>query len=1247
MATWEHTKMTINGKTVEAQAPIIVSASRSTDIPAFYADWFFDRLQKGYSAWKNPFNGIKSYISYDKTRFIVFWSKNPRPLIQYLPVLKEKNIKYYIQYTLNDYEQEHFENVPPLHERIETFKMLAEQLGKEAVVWRFDPLFLADDISIDDLLERIQNIGDQLKGYTEKLVFSFADIAQYKKVKHNLEVNGIPYHEWEEAEMEEFASRLSSLNERCGWNFQLATCGEKIALEKYGILHNRCIDGDLITRIAWNDKELMNFMKVKIENVPMPQLFGEPELPKNAILLPDNHYFISKHKKDAGQRDVCQCMASKDIGEYNTCPHLCEYCYANTSKQRAISNWRRHQKEPYSEAITGEKKITYSELICDCKNIDDIINVCHEAIPQQYKAKPWTHPELGHGQNLLSSEDALNCYMSAYGDMHVTKCRAAMMNFPFHQLEEGEGSSIEIVDWGCGQGIGTATIVDILQQHNLLDNLKKITLIEPSKSALIRATKNIERLTSSSIEIDAKNKYLPAKGISEEQALHSVGYRFCHVIHIFSNVLDIPSIDLGAVAHMVAASHGQHFIVCVGPKNSAGYRIERFCSVFGHQEFFSKIEDVCYGRTKRTAYPFTCMTRCFSYDGAPIDLSRISLIPANQEEVFNEYDLRLQIQNKVLSPQKARIAWRLGNILAIDDIMYINPVVNEVAVDFIIVRPNKGILIVNVFEENLANCSLSGDNSKKESIFKKDITTQEKSYKSPFDLISLCQSSIKDGIEELLINTINDNRSFSIIKKVIVFPENSTEQVEDFFGLGSNCINYTYIFGNEFIIDKNVSLSLYKTIGFLNYNKTFDDVVKQKLAEIISPSWHSYQEGRDGLEPVGAQKKLSESSTTQQKISGVAGAGKTQVLAFRAINAMKRTGGNVLILTYNITLANYMKFRLSEIREDFSWEKIDIYPYHQFFRIRAAECQLHVNFDSYENVDFFNNAKNHKKYAAIFIDEVQDYTTEWMRIIMKNFLLDPNGEIAVFGDPKQNVYRRPLDANGDIRLGVIGGVWNRQLTTGRRFTNPRLAKLATDFQTEFMPEIPTDNISTDKYTEYSLLQKLNYIYLRSDCSYETIINNVNQIISNNNEDVNFVILASSTTLLRDIDYLYRQQTNKKTETTFASKEILNTLQGKYNVTDNETVNWKFSKDLDALERIRKQRFTTGKRCLKISTIQSFKGWESPSVILLLESEKFSNGKNFLSPQIIYTAITRARESLYIINLGNDNYHNFFQTINPK
>ena len=354
MATWKHTDIEIDGKLVKAQAPIIVSASRSTDIPAFYADWFFKRLEIGYSAWTNPFNGVKSYVSYDKTRFIIFWSKNPRPLLTHLDELKERGIGCYIQYSLNDYEEERLERgVPLLAVRIDTFKRLVDALGFGSVVWRFDPLMLTDDIDIDKLLKKIENIGDQLIGYTEKLVFSFADIALYRKVKSNLEANGVPYHEWTEEQMIDFANRLVDLNKRKGWNYKLATCGEK---GRYpGVEPNHCIDDELIIRRAYHDKELMTFLKADIKPMPEQDLFGESEpLPEDAIILGNGQYATRGDNRDKGQREFCGCMKSKDIGQYNTCIHMCEYCYANTSKQSAAANYKCHRENPRGETITGK-----------------------------------------------------------------------------------------------------------------------------------------------------------------------------------------------------------------------------------------------------------------------------------------------------------------------------------------------------------------------------------------------------------------------------------------------------------------------------------------------------------------------------------------------------------------------------------------------------------------------------------------------------------------------------------------------------------------------------------------------------------------------------------------------------------------------------------------------------------------------------------------------------------------------------
>ena len=341
METRKITLQRENGETVEAQAPVIVSASRSTDIPAFYADWFLHRLKTGYSAWTNPFNGVRSYVAYADTRLIVFWSKNPKPLLQpggCLDYLAEKGINTYIQYTLNDYVAEQLERgVPLLQERIDTFKRLVDKVGFGKVIWRFDPMILTDHIGTEEILSKVERIGSQLKGYTEKLVFSFADIRAYRKVQSNLTKNDIRYREFETSDMLAVAAGLSELNRQ--WGYTLATCGEKIDIESFGIVHNKCVDDDLMIKYFSHDKALMDFLGVEIIE---GDLFNSDRIIKH------------RNNKDKGQRQFCGCIVSKDIGEYNTCPHLCEYCYANASKETAVSNWKRHRNNPYAETITGE-----------------------------------------------------------------------------------------------------------------------------------------------------------------------------------------------------------------------------------------------------------------------------------------------------------------------------------------------------------------------------------------------------------------------------------------------------------------------------------------------------------------------------------------------------------------------------------------------------------------------------------------------------------------------------------------------------------------------------------------------------------------------------------------------------------------------------------------------------------------------------------------------------------------------------
>ncbi len=308
------------GESGNRLSPVILSASRSTDIPAFYADWFLARLKAGYSAWVNPFNQERYRVSFADTRMIVFWSKNPKPMLERLDEVESLGFKqYYFQFTLNDYVTEGLEpNVPPVAERIDTFRHLARRIGKERVIWRFDPLLLSNYLTVDVLLEKIASIGHELQGATEKLVFSFADIQAYRKVGKNL--SGTNCREFSSEEKIEFAKGLRDVNFSLG--LEMATCAEDIDLSEYGIKHNKCVDDDLMVRLFHDDAKLMDFIGAEYDMI--------------------DGWTIKKSRKDKGQRKACGCIVSKDIGMYNTCPHLCRYCYANSSDNVVRRNYQKY-----------------------------------------------------------------------------------------------------------------------------------------------------------------------------------------------------------------------------------------------------------------------------------------------------------------------------------------------------------------------------------------------------------------------------------------------------------------------------------------------------------------------------------------------------------------------------------------------------------------------------------------------------------------------------------------------------------------------------------------------------------------------------------------------------------------------------------------------------------------------------------------------------------------------------------------
>ena len=304
---------------------MIISASRRTDIPAYYTDWMINRINERYVYVRNPMNihqVSKINLEPEVIDCIVFWSKNPKPMLDKLKHFN--NYAYYFQFTLNSYDNDIEIKLPSKKEIIETFKKLSDKIGPQKVIWRYDPVLLNNRYTIEYHIENFEKIASQLKSFTEKVTFSFIDF--YKKITENIKSNCITEISFEEKRV--IAKNFSKIaNEN---NFLIDTCAEDIELSQFNIGHARCIDDRLIAKIIGNN--------ISVE-------------------------------KDKNQRFECGCAGSIDIGEYNSCPNSCIYCYANYSQKAVDNSFNKHNK--LTPLLIGD--ISNSDVINERKVTSNII----------------------------------------------------------------------------------------------------------------------------------------------------------------------------------------------------------------------------------------------------------------------------------------------------------------------------------------------------------------------------------------------------------------------------------------------------------------------------------------------------------------------------------------------------------------------------------------------------------------------------------------------------------------------------------------------------------------------------------------------------------------------------------------------------------------------------------------------------------------------------------------------------------
>lgn len=265
---------------------MILSVSRRTDIPNYYSDWFYNRINEQYLYVRNPMNAhqvSKINISPDVVDCIVFWTKNPEPMLERLVEISDYN--YYFQFTLTGYGRDIERNIPHKKEHmIPIFQKLSQKIGAKKVIWRYDPIIFTEKYTPEYHIKAFEQIAVALRGYTQKCVISFVDI--YLKNKKNM--NAINAYDLPESQLIDFVTKLKIIAEQN--DMSLCSCAEKIDLEKCGVSHNSCIDKVLIEEITG--------CKLKVD-------------------------------KDKNQRQDCGCIESVEVGTYNTCKNGCIYCYAN------------------------------------------------------------------------------------------------------------------------------------------------------------------------------------------------------------------------------------------------------------------------------------------------------------------------------------------------------------------------------------------------------------------------------------------------------------------------------------------------------------------------------------------------------------------------------------------------------------------------------------------------------------------------------------------------------------------------------------------------------------------------------------------------------------------------------------------------------------------------------------------------------------------------------------------------------
>ena len=582
-----------------------------------------------------------------------------------------------------------------------------------------------------------------------------------------------------------------------------------------------------------------------------------------------------------------------------------------------------------------------------------------------------------------------------------------------------------------------------------------------------------------------------------------------------------------------------------------------------------------------------------------------------------------------------------------DDVeVYVQPMLNGDRPDLVLMRPHHGVLIIEVKDWNLSHYGNPAGGEEDWILLKNDTR-----LRSPLKQVQTYKRNLYNlHIRELAERRIKNSMAYGLVQTAVYFHNASTEEAEAF----CRDSDHVHIFGRDALSDGTLTQILHKAY-LMRRSRYFDDEVYSAFHRFLQPPEHLPEDGIDITYTAKQEALIASEAGRRQKVRGVAGSGKTKVLAARAVNAHRRTGRGILALTFNITLRNYIHDRISEVRRPFPWGAFTITNYHQFVKSMMNRYGIPTGaypdlLQAADHPDLFAGVSDRiTKYDTILVDEVQDYKEVWLRTLTDYFLAD-DGEFVVFGDEKQNVYGRPMGKDRFPVVPTVVGRWN-ELNTSFRMQSHTL-DVAQAFQRHYfgdryVADTDVEMAQGELFGEGGTVRYIDASGFAHRDLYTHLRGVVRELAAHPND---IAILAPTYDWLRALEFMYRQLAGEETTHATETQEEYNELLKKYQLEGlDDPAREKpqqYKKCIQALEAIRRTRkvyFWANAGTVKLSTIHSFKGWEASTLVLLITDTEGAEGAGALE-ELLYTALTRVRKNLIVYDLTDGTYGPFFKPL---